>query len=134
MSTTNNPTVLLVDDDHDYLDQMALRFEHAGYEVVTAFNENEAQKILSKMKPDLAVIDLMMDQMDGGFTLAYTIKSMDENIPVILVTGVAAETGLAFERAGAGAKNWIKADAVLAKPVRFEQIISELERLGVNHE
>jgi len=134
MNTHTKPTVLLVDDDHDYLEQIAIRFEHQGYQVVKAFNENEALKILKNMKPDLAVIDLMMDQMDGGFTLAYTIKKIDENIPVLMITGVTAETGMAFEKAGSGAKSWIKADAVLAKPVRFEQILGELERLGISHE
>ncbi len=134
MNPNTSPTVLLVDDDHDYLEQMALQFQHAGYQVVKANNENEAHIILKDLTPNFAVIDLMMDQMDGGFTLAYTIKNIDAKIPVVMVTGVTAETGLTFEKAGSGSKSWIKADAVLAKPVRFEQILGELERLGISHE
>ncbi len=134
MNAEARPVVLLVDDDQDFLAQMALRFEREGWRVVTARNETEARARLASLRPDLAVLDLMMDQLDGGFTLAHQIKQMDAAIPVLLVTGVTAETGLAFERAGAGQRSWIKADAVLAKPVRFEQIRRELDRLGVRHD
>ena len=43
-------------------------------------------------------------------------------MPVILVTAVASETGLDFDAATAEERGWIKADAVLDKPVRFEQL------------
>ncbi|MFO7607966.1 MAG: response regulator [Candidatus Krumholzibacteriia bacterium] len=134
MNAERRPLVLLVDDDADYLEQMRTRFVHEGWRVETAHNETEARARLAAERPDLAVLDLMMDQLDGGFTLAHEIKRLDLDIPVLLVTGVTAETGLAFEQAGAGARGWIKADAVLAKPVRFEQIRRELDRLGVRHD
>jgi CheY-like chemotaxis protein len=134
MNTHAKPLVLLVDDDQDYLDQLSLRFEREGYAVRTAHNEAEAVQALAETRPDLAVLDLMMDRFDTGFTLAHRIKQMDQNIPVLLVTGVTAETGLEFDKNGNGARSWIKADAVLAKPVRFEQIQRELDRLGVRHE
>ena len=131
MDAQTKPVVLLVDDDPDFLEQLALRFGRDGWEVATARNEAEAEAWLAARRPDLAVLDLMMDRLDGGFTLAHRIKSRDPDVPVLLVTGVTAETGLSFERAGAGPESWIKADAVLAKPVRFEQIRRELDRLGV---
>ncbi|MBE0567803.1 MAG: response regulator [Krumholzibacteria bacterium] len=134
MNADGRPLVLLVDDDQDFLVQMSTRFAHEGWRVETAHNETEARAKLATVRPDLAVLDLMMDQLDGGFTLAHEIKQLDPRIPVLLVTGVTAETGLAFERAGAGSQSWIKADAVLAKPVRFEQIRRELDRLGVRHD
>ncbi len=133
MNTRVKPLVLLVDDDQDYLDQLSLRFAREGYDVCTAHSEAEAVQALSEGRPDLAVLDLMVDRPDSGFTLAYRIKKLDPAIPVLLVTGVTAETGLVFAKNGAGARNWIKADAVLAKPVRFEQIQRELDRLGVRH-
>ena len=102
MNAEARPVVLLVDDDQDFLAQMALRFEREGWRVETARNETEARAKLATLRPDLAVLDLMMDQLDGGFTLAHQIKKMDAAIPVLLVTGVTAETGLAFERAGTG--------------------------------
>jgi DNA-binding response OmpR family regulator len=134
MSTETGHRVLLVDDDLDYLEQLRLQFEKIGYAVVTAADEQEARRKFEEGPPDLAVLDLMLGQADAGFALAHWIKSRRPDVPVIMVTGVTAETGLVFERSAAGPRSWIKADAVLAKPVRFEQILREMGKLGVGHE
>jgi len=122
-------TVLLVDDDVDYLFQMKLQFENGGYSVVTAESSKSGMEELTRVKPDIAVIDLMMEDTDSGFTLAHKIKSLDTNIPVIMVTAVTSETGILLDKASSGSRDWIKADAVLAKPVRFEQLKREIEKL-----
>lgn len=126
--------VLLVDDDIDYLEQMSLRFRKLGFAVTTARNEAAATTALEAGLPDLVILDLMMDRMDGGFGLAQWIKERDPDLPVIMVTGVTAETGLVFEKSGKGQNDWIRADAVLAKPIRFEQILREMGKLGLYHE
>ena len=54
---------------------------------------------------------------------------MWRKMPVILVTGVAAETGLEFDSTTGEERSWIKADRVIAKPIRFEQLESEIARL-----
>jgi CheY-like chemotaxis protein len=122
-------TVLLVDDDPDFLYQQQRQLEAAGLTVVAAENEKEAENILKKVRPDLAVVDLMMENVDGGFTLCYHIKKLDSTIPVILVTSVNNETGLHFDAADPEQKSWIKADAFLSKPIRFEQLKKEVDRL-----
>jgi hypothetical protein len=48
---------------------------------------------------------------------------------VILVTSVNSETGLGFGMATEEERSWIQADAMLAKPIRFEQLKSEIDRL-----
>ncbi len=125
----NTKTVLVVDDDHDYLTQMQMRLEAAHYRVLTADSEKEAEELLAQTRPDLAVLDLMMENMDAGFVLCHRIKKMDPKIPVILVTAVSAETGLDFEAATPHEKSWMKADVLLTKPVRFEQLQREIDRL-----
>ena len=122
-------TILIVDDDPDFLLPMQVRLSKAGYKVVTAESRKAAEETLEELRPDLAVVDLMMEHMDAGFTLCYHIKKKDPSIGVILVTGVAAETGLEFDAATSEERAWVKADAMLAKPVRFEQLEREIERL-----
>jgi hypothetical protein len=61
--------------------------------------------------------------------LCYTAKKKDPDFPVILVTGVTSETGIEFDVITDEERSWIKADIVLAKPVRAEQILNELKRL-----
>jgi two-component system OmpR family response regulator len=122
-------TVLLVDDDPDFLYQQKIQLEAAGLTVISAECEKQAECILAKQRPDLAVVDLMMENVDGGFTLCYHIKKKDPTIPVILVTSVNNETGLHFDAADPEQKAWIKADAFLSKPIRFEQLKKEVDRL-----
>lgn len=121
--------VLLVDDDEDYVLQLSQRLRAAGYEVSTADGVGGAHEQLDRQRPDLAIVDLMMEHVDDGFKLCYDIKKRDASIPVILLTGVASETGLDFGASTAEERSWIKADVVLDKPVRFEQLQGEMERL-----
>ena len=125
----SKPVVLLVDDDPDFLYQERLHLEKAGFLVTTACSESEAIAALAGGPPDLAVLDLMMDNVDGGFTLAHQIKKRYPRLPVIMVTSVNAETGLNFGTGTHDERSWIKADAFLSKPIRFEQLKREIDRL-----
>jgi CheY-like chemotaxis protein len=126
---SESKVVLIVDDDPDFLMQMRVQLEAAGYEVMDAGGRPEAEKRLAERRPDAAVIDLMMEDQDAGFALAYHIKQREPDVPVIMVSGVENETGLSFDAATSEERSWIKADVFLAKPVRFEQLTRELERL-----
>ncbi len=121
--------ILLVDDDRDYLLTMQMQLQAAGYDVTTAEGVVDAKARLDEQKPDAAIIDLMMEETDGGFGLCFDIKQQDASIPVIMVSAVTSETGLDFDAGTEDERAWIKADAFLAKPVRFEQLQRELNRL-----
>jgi len=127
--TQTRPTVLLVDDDDDFLLQHRMHLETAGFEVTTARGREEAEALLAKRRPDLAVIDVMMESPDAGFTLCHRIRKLDPAIPIILVTSVNSETGLDFSLSGDEQRSWIKADSLLAKPIRFEQLMREIDRV-----
>ena len=124
-----NITVLLVDDDIDFLTQIKIRLEAEGYGVRSAESQKEAEELLKEFRPDIALLDLMMEKMDGGFALAYHIKKRDPKIPVIIASGVSSETGIEFDATTDEEKSWIKADAFLTKPIRFEQLEKEMIRL-----
>jgi two-component system, OmpR family, response regulator len=121
--------VLLIDDDIDFLIQEKMQLETDGHEVTTAETVQEALDTLNKMRPDLVIVDLMIDDMDSGFTICHKVKKKDPKIPVIMVTAVTSETGLVFDAATDDEKSWLKADALLAKPVRFDQLKREIARL-----
>ncbi len=125
----NRATVLLVDDDEDFLIQEQSLLERAGFHVVPARNEQEAEQQLDAGPPDLAVLDLMMGTADAGFTLAHHIKRRWPDVPVIVVSSVHAQTGIDFDLSDPRRREWIRADAFLAKPIRFEQLQAEIDRL-----
>ncbi|MGD8451748.1 MAG: response regulator [Phycisphaerae bacterium] len=122
-------TVLVVDDDVDFQTQMRIQLEAADYKVLLAETATAARELLGRRKPDIVVVDLMLEQPDAGFTLCYQIKRDHPDLPVIMVTAVATATGLSFDAETDEERAWIKADGLLAKPVRFEQLQREIQRL-----
>jgi CheY-like chemotaxis protein len=121
--------VLIVDDDVDILDQMKLQVENFGFDTVTAGSQKEGEQVIEKIKPDLAIIDLMMENKDSGFILSYKIKKKYPDVPVIIVTAVTAETGMIFGLTSAEEKKWIKADQYLDKGIRSDQLQQTINKL-----
>ncbi len=122
-------TVLLVDDDADFLLQQKILLEQAGFTVLTAESSKEAGPIAERENIDIAIVDLMMEDVDSGFALCYHIKQNKPNLPIIMVTGVQSETGIEFDAGTDEERSWVKADVMLTKPVRVEQLTAEIDRL-----
>ncbi|HAH57823.1 MAG: response regulator [Lentimicrobium sp.] len=122
-------TILIVDDDLDYLFQMKLKVQQFGFEVITAEGQKEAEHIIDTVRPDLAILDLMMESDDSGFILAYRIKRKYPDVPIIIATAVTAETGMTFNINADDNKQWIKADLYLDKGIRADQLQREIHKL-----
>lgn len=125
----NRTAILVVDDDFDILEQSRMNLEAAGYHVVTANSQMEAEETIKSFKPDLAVLDLMMENQDSGFILSHRIKRLDPKLPVIIVTAVTNQTGISFDVNTPQESSWIKADAIIQKPIRYEQLLGEVKKL-----
>ena len=125
----SNRRVLLVDDDDDVLLQLSAIFQADGFQVKTAGSRAEGEEALLGGRPDLCVFDLMMEEMDAGFVLSNTAKRLYPEVPVILLTAVLSATGMDFRPKSEAARAWVKADAILDKPVRPEQLREEVKRL-----
>lgn len=122
-------TILLVDDDEDYLFQTRMNIEQFGFRVVTAESQAEAEKLLETLKPELAILDLMMEKDDSGFILAYKLKRKYPDVPVIIATAVTAETGMTFGVSTEEERKWIKADLYIEKGIRADQLHREIVKL-----
>jgi DNA-binding response OmpR family regulator len=129
MDTENSPLILLADDDPDYLFLIKFALEKAGYRVLTAESMEEAEVIIDKGHPSLAIFDLMMERDDAGFILSYHAKRKHPRMPVILLTAVTAETGRQFGPDMPGAGEWIKADLYLEKGLHPDQLIGHVNSL-----
>lgn len=129
MNEHKNKTILLADDDLDYLFQMQTLLKSAGYEVIAADSQKQTEEIIESVKPDLAIFDLMMEKDDSGFILSYKIKKKYPKVPVILATAVSQETGISFGMDSEEDRSWIKADLYLEKGIRHDQLLREIEKL-----
>lgn len=121
--------IIIVDDDEDVLEQLTQILVGEGYQVHAAASQAEGEDLLLSLHPDLAILDLMMEQHDSGFVLAHYMKKLYPDVPVVMLTGVTSATGLSFASTAPEAKSWIKADMILDKPVRAEQVKDLVARL-----
>lgn len=122
-------TILIVDDDIDYLYQMRLKVEGFGFKTVTAESQHEAEQIIKTLQPDMAILDLMMENEDSGFILCYKLKKKYPQLPIIIATAVTAETGMTFDISNDTDRRWIKADLFLDKGIRADQLEREIRKL-----
>lgn len=113
------PTVLLVDDERNFLETLGKRLSKRNIEVTTAFTGNEA---LAKSKlgstTDVVVLDLKMPCMDGLETLKR-IKLQNPLVEVILLTGHATLAS-AVEAIREGAFDY------LVKPCDLDDLVSRI--------
>ena len=121
-------TILLADDDPDQLFLVKHNLEQWGYEVVAVESREEAERYLEGACPDLAILDLMMEEEDSGFILSYRIKKCRPSVPIIISTALGAEHGISFDLNSQGGKSWIKADCYLEKGFRMEQLRLLIEK------
>ncbi len=121
--------ILLVDDDADYLYQLSIALQDMGFEVIPVDTQKEAENVVQKMKPDLAILDLMMENQDTGFILCHIIKDKYPDVPIIIASAVTAETGLLFDVESEDDRQWIKADLFLDKGIRMDQLHKEINKL-----
>jgi CheY-like chemotaxis protein len=122
-------TILVADDDRDYLYQTVFSLEKAGYKTIAVESQAEAESVINRIKPSLAIFDLMMENDDSGFILCYKIKRKYPDVPVILATAVSHETGMSFSIDSEQERSWIRADVYLEKGIRPEQLDQEVMRL-----
>ncbi len=123
-------TVLIVDDDPDITEAMKVVLEHKNYAVSSAGSIDEAMESLKENRPNVIILDVMMDTPQDGFILSRQLKQ-DENykgIPILMLTSVKDRMGIDFESA-AGDESWLPVDEYLAKPVKPDVLLKKVESL-----
>ncbi|HEY9765302.1 MAG TPA: response regulator [Chroococcales cyanobacterium] len=121
--------ILLVDDDADLIEINRTILEGEGYQVLFAYDIEEAFALAKREKPDLVLLDIMMDRKNDGFTFCYRLKGDPElsGIPVLMLSSVAQATG--FRLSLDSDREWMKADDFLNKPVSSAVLLDHVERL-----
>jgi DNA-binding response OmpR family regulator len=126
MSTTSEndpgtPLALVADDDPDILKLVSLHLKKAGYGVVTATDGREAVDRFREHRPDLAIVDVRMPEMDG-LEVIRRIRA-DERSKDILVVALSARVREANIAEGFEAG----ADEYMEKPFSGRQLLELVE-------
>ena len=86
LSYAGRRRILVVDDETSIADTLALILSTRGYELKVAYSAEQAIEILSQWSPDLAIMDVMLPQMNG-IDLAIVIKANYPGCRIILFSG-----------------------------------------------
>ncbi|MFQ3251159.1 MAG: two-component system OmpR family response regulator [Glaciecola sp.] len=79
--------IALVEDDRALRDNYVSALTKQGYEVKAYANRPEAEAAFTKQLPDLAIVDIgLEDEIDGGFAVCQTLRSLSKTLPIIFFT------------------------------------------------
>lgn len=82
------PRLLVVDNEMDVCNFVKSFFEIRGFDVVTAFNGDEALKVLEHIQPELIILDVMMRTEHEGLDYLPQVKKASPGSKIIMITGV----------------------------------------------
>ena len=120
--------ILVVDDDPDLVETVAMMLESKGCEVGQAYDGIEGEESIKARRPDLIILDIMMPRKDG-YVLCNELKQNEKtrDIPVVLLTAVGdAVPSTRYSHADGMAT---EADEYIPKPIDTEglwQVVSNL--------
>lgn len=113
--------ILIIDDDVDFCNSIRILLESHNYKVHEAFSGKEGLQKLKLVKPDLIILDIMMETIDEGYILNQVIKYQKEydeyrQIPILMVSSIQEHPLKRFPLAS-GEVEMINPDYYLTKPV-----------------
>jgi len=125
-----NTKILIVDDDIDYTLSLRAILENQHYDVFTAVNKTEGMEKARLLKPDLIILDVMMDKIQEGFEMSRELRKEPEfkNLPILMLTSIDSVTGVGFKSA-AGDEDTIPVNVYLDKPIEPQVLLVEIRKL-----
>lgn len=122
--------ILVVDDDKDVCDSLTVILENAGYAAATAMSRREAMEKIQAERPDLVILDVMMETWHDGFEMSRELKGDPQyrGMPILMLTSIEERTGIEF-RSSAGDPTWLPVDRFLDKPLQPQALLEEIESL-----
>ena len=125
--------ILIIDDDADMVLAVRLTLEGTGHEVIEASSGTEGLEKIRSEKPDLIVLDVMMDTTTEGFQLALKLRSPDprseyaafKDIPVLMLTAIHTTAPVRV----APDADYLPVDAFVDKPIDPDDLLKKVEEL-----
>ncbi|MCD6205589.1 MAG: response regulator [Candidatus Marinimicrobia bacterium] len=117
--------ILIVDDDVDFVSAVKMVLTSNGFDIAVAGSRQEGMQIFDKEKPDLVLLDVMMDEPDDGFIMAQALKKKSKNTPILMLTSVGQVTGMDFDKDS----EMVPVDDFEQKPIMPNQLIEKINQL-----
>ena len=125
--------ILIIDDDPDMVLAAQLTLEAGGHQIFKAANGTEGLAKVKEIKPDLIILDVMMDTTTEGFQISLQLRSTDptseykefRNIPIIMLTAIHTTTPLRF----GPEHDYLPVDVFMDKPLDPDALSAKVEEL-----
>ena len=119
------PVIMYVDDDPDYREVVRTLLENSGYEVMEAASGEEGLELFKKRRPDLVIVDLMMEEVDSGTSFVKELRLLGNTAPIYMLSSVGENLSLAADPLALGLAG------VFQKPIDRATLLGVLQaRLG----
>jgi CheY-like chemotaxis protein len=104
--------------------------ERAGYNMLTAVSRAEGMEKVKSERPDLIILDAMIETWQDGFEMSRDLKNDPrfKNMPILMLTIIEEKTGIEMKSA-AGDPAWLPVDGFLDKPVSPDVLLAEIRKL-----
>ncbi|MCY3022671.1 MAG: response regulator [Planctomycetota bacterium] len=117
--------VLVVDDDPDVVEACCLVLEQKGHKVSSAYNRADGMKAIKTEKPDLLILDVMMEQPDDGLAMAQDLRRDGYSAPILMLTSISKVTGLSYGKDS----ELVPVDDFVEKPVSAATLTAKVAEL-----
>ncbi len=121
--------ILIIDDDNDFCAATKLILENGGFEVFLAEDGKSGVEAASKIKPDLAIVDMMMETWSEGFNVVSKLRATDSTKKIKLVLLSAVDIQGPYSEAAEPSGDAAKVDLVLTKPIKANDLITYVKNL-----
>ena len=130
MSPENKKRIIVIDDDSDFAASIRMLLENNGYEMLHAENGIEGIALTRAHKPDLIILDILMQEKDGLTTFGE-LKADEEmkTIPIIVITSVSERLGFSFTSDDMQTYYKTKPNAYMNKAFDPDTLLSTIKKL-----
>ncbi|MGA3316567.1 MAG: response regulator [Candidatus Korobacteraceae bacterium] len=123
--------VLVIDDDSDFRAAVKSLLESHDYSVLEASSGHEGLQMVVEHKPDVILVDIMMESSVEGYGVTHSLKYRDEyaefrNIPIFMISSIDQAPDDLFQMSPEA--DLIRPDGYLTKPLNIEQLLRLLEK------
>jgi len=124
------PSILIIDDDPDFVEVTKVLLETKQYNVRFAYNPEEGLAKLEEETPDALILDVMMGKGAEGFVLARKIRkdSRFDKMPILMMTSMREQTGFDFPGERIHSK-FLPVDDYVEKGVEPQVLLDKVEQL-----
>lgn len=121
--------IVIVDDNTDYLFTMKTFLSRNGYDVMTAPDGEKGMELIRAEKPDLIMLDVMMETAFSGFEVCRQVRNDPglKKTPIIGITGMEDEMGIKFDKYDDA--EYFSPDAFFDKPVDKDALLKAIQDL-----